>query len=114
METRQQEHSKAFSILRIAVGLFIVLYPINNWTALFRGTIDPSALAVTYLMTTLIVGIWLMALGVLGVRKSKGTGHIRWADGGQLVRNPSIWLSDWVAPSSAPISMTFSSASTVS
>lgn len=63
MRTRPQENSKAFSMLRIAAGLFIVLYPINNWTALLRGTIDASVLAVTYLMTTLVVGIWLVALG---------------------------------------------------
>ena len=61
--TRRQGNSNAFSIIRIVVGLFVVVYPINNWIALFRGTIDASVLTVTYLTATVIIGTSLVALG---------------------------------------------------
>lgn len=68
--TRRPGNSNAFSIARIVVGLFVVVYPINNWIALFRGTVDASVFTVTYLTATVIVGTSLVALGVLGLVKS--------------------------------------------
>ncbi|OBA43994.1 hypothetical protein A5766_00135 [Gordonia sp. 852002-51296_SCH5728562-b] len=68
MKFESKKSLVGFSIVRVAAGLYIALYPIKSWVGLFRGTVEVSAFSVMYLVATLVVGIWIAALGVRGLR----------------------------------------------